>query len=176
MRRILLRPLLVFLALVFLFEAWLWDRLAPFVAWIVARIPWVAFKARIAAAIEGLPPYPTLLVFFFPIIFLFPLKLLGLWMLAHGFWMAAVAALVLAKVVSIGVMAFIFELTKPKLLQLPWFRWLYDHMLIWRDWAHGLVDPIQQRLRRMFRLFAPRRAGRTLKLLVRIRRRMRAAV
>jgi hypothetical protein len=173
--RKLLRPLLVLLALVFLFEAWLWDRLAPIVGWVVARIPWAAFKARVAASIERLPPYPTLLVFFVPVICLLPLKLLGLWMLAHGFWLGALAVLGLAKVFSLGVMAFLFDLTRPKLLQLPWFRWLYDHMLVWRDWAHELVDPIKQRMRRMFRLFGPRRASRTLKLLSRIRRRMRTA-
>jgi hypothetical protein len=39
-------------------------------------------------------------------------------------------------------------------------------------WAHELVDPIKRRLRRAFRMFAPKRAGRTLRLLMRIRRRM----
>ena len=175
MRRILLRPLLILLALLFLFEAWLWDRLAPIVGWVVARIPWAAFKARLAAAIERLPPYPTLLVFVIPIICLFPLKLLGLWMLAHGFWLGALLVLGLAKVVSLGVMAFLFDLTRPKLLQLPWFRRLYDRILVWRDWAHDLVDPTKQRIKRMFRIFSPRRAGRTLKLLWRIRRKMRTA-
>jgi hypothetical protein len=38
-----------------------------------------------------------------------------------------------------------------------------------------LIDPIEQRLRSHFRMWAPRRAGRTLRLLVRIRRRMQAA-
>src|SRR6266571_5043689 len=51
---------LVVLALVFLFEAWLWRQLAPIVGWVVALIPWATFKTRVAAAIERLPPYPTL--------------------------------------------------------------------------------------------------------------------
>ena len=173
--RKLLHPLLILLALVFLFEAWLWERLAPIVGFIVARIPWAAFKARIAASIEQLPPYPTLLVFLIPILLLLPLKFLGLWMLAHGFWLGALAVLALAKMVSLGVTAFIFDLTRPKLLQLAWFARLYDRVMIWLAWAHGLVDPIKRRLKMWFRMFAPRRAGRTLKLLLRIRRRMRAA-
>lgn len=174
MRR-LLRPFLILLALVFLFEAWLWSHLAPVVGWIVARIPWAAFKARVATAIERLPPYPTLLVFLVPILVLLPLKFLGLWLLAHGFWLGALGVLALAKVVSLGVMAFIFDLTRPKLLQLRWFRWLYQHMIAWLAWAHGLVDPIKRRIRIWFRVFAPRRAGRTLRLLLRIRRRMQTA-
>lgn len=55
MRR-LLRPFLILLALVFLFEAWLWDHLAPIVRSVVARIPWAAFRAQVAAAIQRLLP------------------------------------------------------------------------------------------------------------------------
>ena len=47
--RCLLRPLLILVALVFLFEAWLWSHLAPIVAWIVAHIPLRAIKARLRA-------------------------------------------------------------------------------------------------------------------------------
>ena len=121
MRR-LLRPLWILLALVFLFEAWLWERLKPAVGWFVDKIPWDAFKARLAAGIERLPPLATLLVFLVPVVLLFPIKLIGLWLLARGIWFGAMATLGLAKVVSMGVTAFIFELTRPKLLQLGWFK------------------------------------------------------
>jgi hypothetical protein len=173
MRR-LLRPLWILLALVFLFEAWLWERLKPVVAWFVDWIPWDAFKARVAAGIERLPPLATLLVFLVPVVLLFPIKLIGLWLLARGIWLGAMTTLALAKVVSMGVTAFIFDLTRPKLLQLNWFRWLYEHMLVWLEWAHGMIDPIRERIRRAFRMFAPKRAGRTLRLLRRIRRRAQA--
>ena len=174
MRR-LLRPLWILLALVFLFEAWLWERLKPAVAWFVDRIPWAAFKAGVAAGIERLPPLATLLVFLVPVVLLFPIKLIGLWLLARGLWLGAMATLGLAKVVSMGVTAFIFDLTRPKLLQLAWFRWLYERVMVWLVWAHALVDPIKRRLRIAFRMLAPGRAGRTLRLLARIRRRMQAS-
>ena len=173
MMRRLLRPLWILLALVFLFEAWLWERLKPVVGWFVDKIPWDAFKARLAAGIERLPPLATLLVFLVPVVLLFPIKLIGLWLLARGIWLGAMATLGLAKVVSMGVTAFIFELTRPKLLQLAWFRWLYEHMLVWLAWAHGMVYPIKERMRQWRRMFAPQRAGRTMRLLQRIRRKMR---
>ena len=173
MRR-LLRPFLILLALVSLFEAWLWQQLAPIVAWIVARLPLRAIKAKIAAWIEQLPPTATLGVFIVPVVLLLPLKFLALWMLAHGFWLGALAVLALAKVVSLGVTAFIFDLTRPKLLQLTWFRRLYDRVMVWLAWAHELIDPIKRRLKSTLRLFAPKRAGRTLRLLARIRRRMQS--
>ncbi len=175
MMRRLLKPLWILLALIFLFEAWLWNHLEPIVARIVDLIPWRALKARVAAAIEHLPPTATLIVFVVPAALLFPIKLAGLWLLAHGQLIAAVGTLVLAKLVGLGVTAFVFDVTRHKLLQLAWFRWLYERVLWMRDWAHGLVDPIKRRLKRFFRLFAPHRAGRTLRLMWRIRRRMLTA-
>ena len=174
MRR-LFRPFLILLALVFLFEAWLWSHLAPVVAWIVAHIPLRAIKARVRALIDRLPPAATLVVFIVPVLLLLPLKFLGLWMLTHGSWLGALGVLAFAKMVSVGVTAFIFDVTQPKLMQMPWFRWLYDRVMAGLAWAHGLVDPIKRRLRTFFRMWGPRRAGRTLRLLARIRRRMQAA-
>ena len=170
--RKLLRSFIVLLALVFLFEAWLWDHLAPIVGWIVARIPLTALKARLAAWIEHLPPPATLVVFVVPLLLLLPLKILGLWMLARGYWLGAVGVLALAKMVSLGVTAFVFDLTRPKLLQMEWFRRFYQWVMRGIAWAHALVDPIKRRLKIWFRMFSPRQASRTLKLLRRIRHRM----
>jgi hypothetical protein len=114
-------------------------------------------------------------VFLIPVILLLPLKVVGFWLLAQGFWLGALLVLTLAKIVSLGVTAFIFDLTRPKLLELPWFRWFYEHMIVWLAKAHELADPIMERIKRTMRAFAPNRAGRTFALLTRIRRRMQAA-
>ena len=113
-------------------------------------------------------------MFVVPAVALFPLKLLGLWLLAHKYWLAAGAVLVFAKLVGLAVTAFVFEVTRPKLLQLRWFRWLYEHVLIWLDWARRLVAPIRLRIRRLLRIFRAKQTSRALRLLWRIRRRMRA--
>lgn len=190
MMRRLLRPLWILLALVFLFEAWLWDHLAPAVRWLVERIAWRQLRERVAALIGRLPPYPTLLVFLIPIILLLPIKFVGLWMLARGYWLGAVATLGAAKVVSMGVTAFIFDLTRPKLLQLPWFYRVYHRVLIWLAWAHTLIDPVKtevkmwiasqvrplaRRMRSMFWLMKPGRRGRFFRHAARIRRRIQSA-
>lgn len=190
MLRRLLKPLWVVLALIFLFEAWLWSHLAPVVAWIVERIAWRKVRERVAAWIERLPPAATLLVFLVPVVLLFPIKLIGLWFLAKGWWLGAMATLVGAKLVSTGVTAFIFDLTRPKLLQLAWFRWLYDHVMVWLAWAHGLVDPIKEQVRTWMRetlaplrkrlrslswLMRRERRSRFLRRIWRIRRRMQQA-
>jgi hypothetical protein len=82
--------------------------------------------------------------------------------------------LILAKLVGLGVTAFIFEVTRPKLMQMAWFRWLYDRVMVWLAWAHAITDPIKLRIKSLLYLFGPKRAGRTMRLLWRIRRRMRA--
>ena len=177
MRRVF-RPFLVLLALVFLVEAWLWEHLRAPVAWLVDRIGWDALKARVAQWIEHLPPAATFLVFLVPVLLLLPLKIVGLWMLAHGSWLGAMATLACAKVISMGLTAFNFDVTRPKLLQLAWFRWLYEQMLVWLEKAHALIDPIKLRIRRAIRryvwLFKPERRGRFMRRLARIRRRVQA--
>ena len=163
------------LAIIFLIEAWLWRHLEPIVEWVVGWLPLRAVKAWLAGFIRKLPPAATLVVFVIPIVALFPLKVLGLWLLAHKHWIAAGGGLVFAKLVGLAVTAFVFEMTRPKLLQLRWFRWLYEHVLMWLDWAHRLVAPIRRRVRRLLRIVRGKRTGRALRLLWRIRRRMRGA-
>ena len=178
MRR-LLRPLLILLALLFLLEAWLWTHLEPIVAWVVAAIPLERLKARIAAAIGRLSPTATLIVFTVPFVVLFPLKFLEFWFLAHRHWTGAILTLIAAKLLGLGVTAFIFGAARPKLLQMPWFRSFYEWALWLLERAHALVDPLKSRIKIWLRMVSPARAGRSLRLFRRIRRRMqgtRAAV
>ncbi|MGB8489245.1 MAG: hypothetical protein WCD67_23490, partial [Xanthobacteraceae bacterium] len=80
MRRVL-RPVLVFLAIIFLIEAWLWDRLEPVVARIVAIIPLTRLKAELARRIDKLPPIGTLLLLVLPAGAVLPLKMLAFWLM-----------------------------------------------------------------------------------------------
>ena len=186
----LTRPLWVVLALLFLLEAWLWDHLRPIVARIVSVIPWGWVKPALVRLVDRLSPQATLVVFVVPFIVLLPLKFLEFWFLAHRQWVAAIVVLVLAKLVGLGVTAFIFEVTKDKLLQMAWFRRVYAFFLWARDWAHEKVAPITRRLRewshetirpiarrlrRWRHIVLPRHSGRFMERLARIRRRMRAA-
>jgi hypothetical protein len=143
----LARAFWVILALLFLLEAWLWDRLQPIVARIVGVIPWGWIKPALIRLVDRLSPQATLVVFAVPLIILLPLKFLEFWLLAHRQWVAAITVLVLAKLVGLGVTAFIFEVTKDKLLQMAWFRRLYEFFLWARDWAHEKIAPITRLLR-----------------------------
>lgn len=147
MLRRILQPLWVLLALIFLIEAWLWDHLEPVVARVVAWIPLRAFKLWLAEQVDALSPAMTLIVFIVPVLPLFPLKLVGLWLLANEYWLSAIVILVFAKFLGLGVTAFVFDVTRPKLLQLPWFEKLYGRVIALREKARAIVEPIKLRIR-----------------------------
>ena len=170
MLRRLLQPLWVLLAIIFLIEAWLWDHLEPIVARIVAAIPLRAFKQWLAERVDTLSPAMTLIVFAVPIIPLFPLKLVGLWLLTHEYWASAVFTILFAKFLGVGVTAFIFDVTRPKLLELAWFERLYEFILALRAKATALVDPIKQRIREFAAGSGEGWSARTLRLIQRFRK------
>jgi hypothetical protein len=167
-------PLWILLALLFLLEAWLWDHLAPIVASIVNIIPWKRLKSRLKPIFDRAPPALALVVFLVPLSLAIPVKFLEFWFIAQGWWMSALVTLVLAKVVGLGILAFIFDVTRHKLLQIAWFKRLYDYVMWLRDWAHGLVDPVRHRMEVWLRLLKPGRGSRLWKRLTDMRRRMRS--
>ncbi len=147
MLRRLLQPLWVLLAIIFLIEAWLWDHLEPVVAWFVELIPLRTFKQWLADRVDTLSPAMTLIVFIVPVIPLFPLKLVGLWLLTHEYWFSAILTIIFAKFLGVGVAAFVFDVTRPKLLEMQWFETLYEFIIELRAKASALVDPIKLRIR-----------------------------
>ena len=169
MRR-LFKPLWVLLAVIFLIEAWLWDHLEPIVERVVARIPLRAFKHWLTGKIGTLSPAMTLIVFVVPAILLFPLKLLGLWLLAHEYWASAVTTMVFAKFLGLGVTAFIFDVTRSKLLQMRWFATLYEWVLALRAKAADLVNPIKLRIKEIMRGDGDGWLSRTRRLIQRFRK------
>jgi hypothetical protein len=170
MMRRLLQPFWIVLAVIFLVEAWLWDHLEPIVARFVALIPLRAFKQWLAERVDTLSPAMTLIVFLVPVIPLFPLKLAGLWLLTHEYWLAAILTIVFAKFLGVGVTAFIFDVTRPKLLEMRWFERLYRFVLTLRSRATALVEPVKQRILELMRGDSGGWSSRMLRLIQRFRK------
>jgi hypothetical protein len=112
----------------------------------------------------------TLIVFAVPVIPLFPLKLVGLWLLAHEYWISAAIVIVAGKFLGLGVTAFIFDVTRAKLLQMAWFKTSYEFIMAMRAKAAALVDPIKQRIREILRGDGDGWSSRTLRLIARFRK------
>ena len=70
-------------------------------------------------------------MFVVPLIVLLPLKFLEVYFLAKLNWLGAAGVLVLAKLMGLGVTAFMFDTTRDQLLQMAWFARICD----WFLWA-----------------------------------------
>jgi hypothetical protein len=175
MMRRLLQPLWILLAIIFLIEAWLWDHLEPIVAAVVAALPLRAFKQWLAERVDSLSPAMTLIVFIVPVIPLFPLKLVGFWLLAHEYWIPAILTIIFAKFLGVGVAAFVFDVTRPKLLEMAWFERLYEFVLAIRAKAMELVNPIKLRILELIGGNGEGWSSRMLRVIQRFRKSVRAA-
>jgi hypothetical protein len=101
---------------------------------------------------------------------LFPLKLVGLWLFANEYWVSAIITIVFAKFLGVGVAAFIFDVTRPKLLEMHWFRRLYEFVMALRKKAADLVEPIKLRIKEILRGDGDGWSSRMLRLIQRFRK------
>lgn len=150
--RNLLRPLRWLLSglvvLVILFEEWGWEPLLR-LAGALARLPPVAWLER---RIESLPPRAALAVFLTPTLLLLPTKLLALWLLGQGHALFGLLVIVAAKIVGTALVARLFMLTRPQLMQVVWFAKL-----------HTRWSATKERLIAMVRASAAWRSARAIK-------------
>lgn len=149
---LLLRPLKTLfswlLALLILFEEWGWVPLQRALA-LIARWPvlrWVEDRIR------ALPPYGALAIFLLPTLLLIPVKLLALWLIGRGKVLSGALVILTAKLVGTAIVARLFVLTQPALLQLAWFARFYSR---WTRWKEALLAKV--------RASWPWRLGRVLK-------------
>jgi len=184
----LVRWFWITVALIFLFEAWLWDRLQPVAAAVVAWLPKEWVRRRIAYRLDQLPPALGPVVFVVPLALVLPFKIAGVWFLKRHHWFIAIDSFICAKLVGLGSTAFVFDASRERLLRLGWFRSIYERVMAWRAWAHALVEPLKLEVETVIAAakakltaiaakrgtFAPGATGRSLRLMLRFRRRMRA--
>jgi hypothetical protein len=124
------------IALVILFEEWGWEPLQRALGWI-ARLPPLALLER---RIASLPPYAALAVFLVPSAMLLPVKLAALWLIGSGHAGLGLGVIGIAKLAGTALLARLFKLTQPALMQLAWFaRWYWR----WTAWKETLLVRIR---------------------------------
>ncbi len=128
-RPIIVLVINVLVALILLFEEWGWRPLSALMARLARFRVWALTELWIA----GLPPYGALLTLAVPSVILIPAKLLGVYLLATGHFITAGAIIVAAKLASTALIARIFLLTKPALMQIPWFAYAYGIFVPWQE-------------------------------------------
>jgi hypothetical protein len=135
------------IALLYLAEVWAWSRLSALIGLMVKAIPLERLKSWVVEKLEPMSPLATLAVFIIPVLMLEPFKIVALWFFAKGHMFAGIMMFVIAKFVGLGVVAFLFQTCKPKLLQIKAVAWLYETGLAAERWARMRVEPALNRLR-----------------------------
>jgi hypothetical protein len=131
--RRLLSPLFWFVAaLVVLLEEWLWEPIRR----LMARFATLPLVRGLSAGIARLPARWAAVVFLGPVLALVPFKLTGLWLIAHGQLALGLSVFIAAKLLGTALFAWLFSLTRPTLLGVPWFARLYAWVLGVRDTVH----------------------------------------
>ncbi|MDO8369344.1 MAG: hypothetical protein Q7S71_01280 [Candidatus Nitrotoga sp.] len=136
MKRLILAPLTWLAAMFFLIEEFIWDQTARLMAWL-GTLPVVHAIER---HITGLSPRWAVFAFLLPSSILIPAKLIGLHAIASGHWYFGAAIFVVAKLVGIALFSRIFNLTRPALMQVRWFAWLYNKVMYYRNLIHSYLD------------------------------------
>ena len=116
-------------ALIILFEEWGWKPLQDLLGQLERFGLWAAFERKLVS----LPPYGALCAFVLPAAVLLPFKLLALFLLAGGHVVYAAFVFIAAKLVGTALLARIFILTKPALMQIEWFASGYANFIPWKD-------------------------------------------
>jgi len=140
------KPLMMALAAVFLFETWVWSGCVALGRRLVALLPWEAFKADVRRGVDKLPAPAALLVFLIPVAIVEPLKIVCLGLFAHHHYVLGILGFVALKFIGLGLIAFVFDLTREKLLSMPWFVVVYAKVMAFHAYAHDLVAPAKAAL------------------------------
>jgi hypothetical protein len=85
-----------------------------------------SFGMGLRRTIEGLGPYPSLLLLGLPTAIVEPLKLAAVALAGEGHWIGGTAMIAGCYAFSLLVVERLFVIVKPKLLTIPWFATLWQ--------------------------------------------------
>jgi hypothetical protein len=132
-----LRWLFIWLfALVILFEEWGWEPLQRLLRQVVHLLR----LQKLEAWLQTLPPYAALVALAVPSLMLLPAKLAAFALIGRGqiFWGGVV--FIAAKLIGTAVIARVFGIVQPSLMQLAWFARIYT---AWKRWKDALLAHIR---------------------------------
>lgn len=123
------------MAIVLIFEEWLWDELSAFGHKLVE---WLHL-ARIELWLMQASPLQALTAFSLPILIVTPINLAALFMLSKGLIIKGILLEIVAKLLGTVLIARVFALTKPQLMTYDLLRFVYDNVNRWLLWAHRRI-------------------------------------
>jgi hypothetical protein len=155
------RTALLALAAAFLAAAWVWDALASVGRRIADVVPWTRLKRGFVLIVDRLPAPLVLLIFLVPFLIVEPLLVVATVAIAMGYVVSGAIAWILLKMLAIGVLPGIFDLTKHRLMTMPWFVRVFDKVIAFHHYADRIVAPYKRRARALLRQWRRRAASLT---------------
>jgi hypothetical protein len=189
-RSLLLMPLVYLAGMAVVLEEAFW-RAGNWIGGWVARLPLARLFEKMIVA---LPPWAAVCAFVLPGIVLTPVKLLALLAMANGHAIAGLATYVVVKLASAALVARIYALALPRLLEVTWFALWHGRVIafknvhldraratrVWRRIARAVDDGRRalgqagRQLRRALRRVPSSSSGKPTPHMVRVARRFAA--
>ena len=152
------------LAVAFLFETWVWRWIVAFARALSALLPWVRFRDAARLWVARAPAFVAVLLFGVPLIVAEFGAFISVVTMATGHVAAGAALYAVMKIFGLLLLPVIFEITREKLMTLPWFVWAYAHFETLHAMAARLVAPwreaareiVRESWRALLRRFQPR--------------------
>ena len=145
--------------MVFLALAWIWDLFIAAWRLLVSFVPWTRFKRAFVALVDRLPAPLVLLIFLVPFLIVEPLLVVATIAIAMGYVVSGAIAWIALKLLAVGLIPAIFDLTQHRLMTLPWFARAYDKVMAFHHYARPDRRPLQRGRRRGFSPMAATRRG-----------------
>jgi len=138
------RTALLALAMAFLAVAWAWDALVAIGGTLAGFVPWARFKRAFAALIDRLPAPLVLLIFLVPLLIVEPLLTVATVAIAMGYVVSGAIAWIVLKLLAVSLIPAIFDLTKHRLMTMPWFVRVYGQVMAFHHYADQIAAPYKQ--------------------------------
>jgi hypothetical protein len=132
------------LAIVFLFETWIWGRLVALARLLSAWIPWERFRDAARRTVNRAPSIFAVMLFGVPLLVSEFGAFISVVMMATGHVFAGMALYVAMKIFGLFLVPVIFEITREKLLALPWFAYGYAMFELLHGMASRFVAPYRE--------------------------------
>ena len=155
------RTALLALAMLFLVAAWVWDGLLIVGRALAGFVPWARFKQAFASLVDRLPALLVLLIFLVPFLIVEPLLVVATVAIAMGYVVSGAIAWIVLKFLAIALIPAIFDLTKHRLLTMPWFVRAYDKVMAFHHYADAIVAPYKHAAAAVLRQWRMRAATAT---------------
>ena len=89
--------------------------------------------------IRGLPPWAAVLAFLAPSLIVLPVKLSAVWFAMHHRYGLSLASIIVGKMLATALVARLYRVLHPTLVQIEWFRRSETWLFAWRDRLYAFV-------------------------------------